>query len=200
MSERDVLQRAEYAGLTDQQALDRLLEVIVLRTDSTRYSYQGITLTLGQTVAGTVLVLLKRAAADASLDEGLREILGAELVSFQVGSLDGKTGGLDFSNPDRQAKLEEWIGDLTASDQAAAAAALTAVKELAVTHGPRWQSYGPMIAAEPTLESIAAARATIADESVRQFIADRAQSAVNAVDSGEVLTKEQAREWLGAPL
>lgn len=88
----------------------------IQKTDSTRYSYQGLVLhpELGQTGAAIILALLGAATQDVNLDIPTKALFSAELLSFQIGSSDGRTGGLDFSRPERQAQIQTWIDQLTA--------------------------------------------------------------------------------------
>lgn len=184
---RDVLQLPEFVGLTDQQALDYLHEITVLKTDNTRYSYQGIVVKFGdqgEAIAATVLLLLASAQSDLTLTPTERALLDAEALSFKVGSADGRTGGLDFSQAARQAKLATWIDTLVADNQMEAAAALQAVKELGVTNGPRWQTPAYSIANDPILQDIIDARATIATDALRQKVTRRYNEVVALMDNG----------------
>lgn len=87
----------------------------IQKTDSTRYSYQGLVLhpEIGQTGAAIILALLGSATQDPNLDIPTKALFSAELLSFQIGSSDGRTGGLDFSRPERQTQIQAWIDQLT---------------------------------------------------------------------------------------
>lgn len=187
MSERDVLQLAEYSGLTDQQALDRLLEVTVLSTDSTAYTWSGTNERLGQ--LGLPLEVL------AGWDSVLIGLPGGSMMDRMLSS-----GGVNYTLPDIRAGLQAV---LDANPGESVAAVITALMEIGVRHGPRWQSYGGVISAEPTLDSIAAARATIASEALRDWWDVTANAVRTEMSAGRVLTRQQcldvAATLLGAP-
>lgn len=182
MSLRDVLQLAEYSGLTDQQALDRLLEVTVLATDPTAYTWSGTNERLGQ--MGLPLEVL------AGWDSVLIGLPGGAMMDRMLSS-----GGVNYTLPNVRAGLQAV---LDANPGESVAAVITALMEIGVRHGPRWQAYDGAITAEPTLESIAAARATIATDAVRQQLADRYNAVVAAIDAGEIATWDAVRAALGA--
>lgn len=179
MSIRDVLMLTEYAGLTDQQALDRLLEVIE---------------------TGRVTVQQSLAAAAKVLTDEEQELVSATLLAAagqSAAMADYRAlllgPGLDWSDSRFQSRLEllaaagSWPGETLAT-----------LKSIGIQTAPRWQSYDGAITVEPTLESIAAARATIATDAVRQQLADRYNAVVAAMDAGEVATWDAVRAALGA--
>jgi hypothetical protein len=179
MSDRDVLQLAEYAGLTDQQALDRLLEVIE---------------------TGRVTVQQSLAAAAKVLTDEEQELVSATLLAAagqSAAMADYRAlllgPGLDWSDSRFQSRL-----DLLAAAGSWPAETLAKLQGIGIQTAPRWQSYGSSITVEPTLESIAAARATIATDAVRQQLADRYNAVVAAIDAGEVATWDAVRAALGA--
>jgi hypothetical protein len=152
------LQKSEYNELNDAEALSRLLETVSLPDDKASYSYQGVTEKLGSDVAAVALMHLKKSSVAADGDsvavQGKKALMEAELASFQVRSQSGEAGGLDFSQPERQSQIDEWIA--AAGDDAATVAALTALKRLGKPVAPRWKSVG--IDAEPTLQQVTNAR------------------------------------------
>lgn len=145
-----------------QSILDWLLDdVAEVRTDQSRWSYQGIADRLGIEAAAIVLMLLEQAASSES-DEAMRAILKAELLSFQIGSQDGRTGGIDLSRPERQAKLAEWEAALRASERLAEADILKSVAALGVQRivKPRWEVLG--LERQPDLDEVSAALQQVA--------------------------------------
>jgi len=135
---------------------------VIIRTDDTRWSYQGVSDRISKEVAGAILVLMSEAANDPQTAPEQRALLSAELISFQLGSKDGKTGGLDLSRPERQQQMADWIALLIALEKPAAAAAVSAVKALGVLYGPLWQKHS--LPALPTVEEIDAAKAEILNQ------------------------------------
>lgn len=182
MSERDVLQLAEYAGLTDHQALDRLLEV----TETGRVTAQ-------QSLAAAAKVL-----TDAEQDLVSATLLAAAGQSAAMADYRALLlgPGLDWSDSRFQSRL-----DLLAAAGSWPAETLATLKAIGIQTAPCWQSYTGVLAitVEPTLESIAAARATIATDAVRQQLADRYNAVVAAMDAGEVATWDAVRAAMGAP-
>ncbi len=178
MSDRDVLQLAEYAGLTDQQALDRLLEVIETGRVTAQQSLAAAAKVLTDSEQELVSATLLAAAGQSAAMADYRALL--------LGP------GLDWSDSRFQARL-----DLLAAAGSWPAETLATLKSLGIQTAPRWQSYDGAIAVEPTLESIAAARATIATDAVRQQLADRYNAVVAAMDAGEVATWDAVRAALG---
>jgi hypothetical protein len=170
---REAIKSETFAGLTDAQAAAAMVEVVALPDNPTRYSYQGVAETLGQAVAAATLDFLDTASTPVDGDDAetriQKRLLRAELASFEIGSRNGETGGLDFSRPERQSQIDAWID--ASEDSPQVVAVLTALKRLGKPIGPRWQSLG--LTAAPSEAEIVAARAentrvdTIADWQVR---------------------------------
>lgn len=161
----------------------------------TRYSYQGVAAALGTAVSGTILMLLEQAASDTELPPVLRANLRAELASFQVGSADGRTGGLDLSHPDRQTQMATWIETLTALGQTDAAQAVAAVRQLGVARSvaPRWELTG--LDSLPTEEQVAAAQSQIA---VAQWVAALQNEVIGPMSSTGESTVDQIKAAVAA--
>lgn len=153
----DVLSTSEFTDLTDQECVDLLNTTVILSQNDTRYSYQGVVDLLGIETAGVILSLLKQSITDA--DPSMKELLESELFSFRIGSSDGKTGGLIFSRPERQAQMDIWITALEGLGQTDSANKVKAVKNLGITYGKKWQKLG--LDSEPSLSDISTARSTI---------------------------------------
>lgn len=136
-------------------------DITTTSINNTRWSYQGVADRLGIAVSGTILLLLKEAIAKEQ-NMALKANLEAELASFQIGSADGRVGGLDLSNSIRQQQMAIWIQVLTAEGQHDAAAAVAAVKQLGVseTVRKRWEAAG--LELSPTEDQVAFAQQQIA--------------------------------------
>lgn len=176
MSVRDVLQLAEYDGLTDQQALDRLLEVAetgrVTAQQSLAAAAKVLTDAEQQLVSAT---LLAAAGQSAAMADYRALLLGP---------------GLDWSDSRFQAKLE-----LLAAAGSWPAETLATLKSIGIQTAPRWQSYGGAISVEPTLDSIAAARATIASEALRDWWDVTTNAVRTEMSAGRVLTRQQCLDF-----
>jgi len=174
---RDDLMRAEFAGLTDQQALDRLLEVV----ETGRVTSQ-------QTLAAAASVLTDKEQEQVSATLASAAAQSPAMADYR-GLLLGP--GLDWSQERFRGKL-----DLLAAAGSWSAETLAKLKQIGIKTAPRWQAWGQ--GAEPSLQDIADVRATIAAAEVTEWVRVRCNEVLTAIDAGTVLTVDDARTVLGA--
>ena len=135
MNLQGVLKLPEFAGLTNQQALEYGNATAVIGGSNELWSYSGVAVTFGDTAA-----------------EGLLQaIQGAGLAG---GATVYLTRGIQLSLPSVQERL-----DAISEAVPAIASVCLALKEIGITHGTRWQGWG---VSQPTLQQIAAAREALA--------------------------------------
>ncbi len=181
MSLRDTLQLAEFLALSDADALAALLLQVEFPADTTAYTWSG----------------LSEKLLAAGIDPMLLVNLDALLTSLPVGgTMFDKlltSGGVDFSLAGIRTQIAINQAQAISADQQTVLAACLLI---GIPVGPRWQRDG--IPEEPTLESIAATRATIAGEALYQQVTTRYNSVLDQMQVGTIVTWDDARLALGA--
>ena len=138
------------------------------RYDQTRYSYQGLVAhpKFGATKSTIVLSVLRQLFDHPQIGELAR----AEYAAFGIPSEDGKTGGLDFSEPFRNQSIRD-IAAATAQagdDQSLyVASVLVELADYAGRTAPVWQLHN--LESEPTEQTIQDALDEIASPSTKTF-------------------------------
>lgn len=177
MALRNDLMRAEFAGLTDQQALDRLLEIV----ETGRVTSQ-------QTLAAAASVLTDEEQEQVSATLSSAAAQSPAMADYR-GLLLGP--GLDWSQERFRGKL-----DLLAVAGSWSAETLNKLKQIGIQTAPQWQAWGQ--SAEPSLQDVTDARASIAAAEVTEWVRVRCNEVLTAIDAGSVLTIEAAKAALGA--
>lgn len=181
MTLRNVLQLEEFLPLSDADALAALLLQVEFPADTTAYTWSG----------------LSEKLLEAGIDPMLLVSLDALLTSLPVGgTMFDKlltSGGVDFSLAGirTQIAINQSL-PISADQQIVLAACLL----IGLPVGPRWVRDG--IPEEPTLESIAEARATIASEALYQQVTTRYNAVLDQMQVGSIVTWDAARLALGA--
>jgi len=131
MTLEEIFNKAEFEGLTDEQAKAYGDEVIVIGGTDELWSYSGVALNFGDQAAEGLLQAIQGAglvgAAQVYLTKGMQLSLSA---------VQEKLTAIGVSIPEL-------------------APVCDALKEIGITHGTRWQKWG---VDAPTLEQITAAR------------------------------------------
>jgi hypothetical protein len=165
MQLRDILQRPEFVHLSDADALVYGNKTVVIGGSSARWDYQAVAKQFGVAASEGILAAIQRAG-----------LPGAAMAYT--------SGGFDLSDEQTQEKL-----DAIALAVPSLAAACTALKEIGITHGTRWEQLGTM---PPTLAEIVTARASLATEVERNKSIARWNRVIDAYDRGAITTDEQA--------
>jgi hypothetical protein len=140
------LNQPEYTGLTDAEAVARLLETVDLPPDTTAYTWSGTNERLGE--LGVV------PQVRAVWDTVITQFPGGTMLDRMLSS-----GGVNYAREDVRQQLQATIDglDLTDQQQAIAAVVLEALLRIGQPVAPRWQKVG--LGAEPTGQQVAEARA-----------------------------------------
>ncbi|WP_010586423.1 hypothetical protein [Schlesneria paludicola] len=131
MTLEQIFAQPEFDGMTDEQALAYGDDTIVIGGTAELWSYSGVAVMFGDVAAEGLLIAIQ--------DVGLP---GAAQVYL--------TRGMQLSLPSVQDKLSAIGGMFPALSSVC-----TALKEIGITHGCRWQQWG---IEPPTLEQVTAAR------------------------------------------
>lgn len=182
MSLRSTLMLPEFSGLTDQQALDHLLEVIELDHDTTAYKWSGTNERLGQ--MGLPFEIL------AGWDQVLLSLPSGSMMDRMLLS-----GGVDYTLPNIRFGLQQVLASNPAEP---VPTVINALLEIGIPHGPRWKLNALQIPITPTLQDITDTRVTIASEALQQQVRERYNAVLTAMSAGTIVTWEQARTALGA--
>lgn len=176
----------------------------VQKTDNTRYSYQGLVLkpNIGQVGAAVVLALLEAATIDPNIDAGTKALLKAELVSFQIGSSDGRTGGLDFSRPERQTQIQTWIDQLTTLGDPASlyqAGILAEVKKVGVWYLSPFENEGGVgtVSEQDVIDAQTFISTQNAINNLLTQLSNRVIDVENNITNGTLTTWVEVRTALG---
>ena len=178
MSLREVLQRSEFSGLTDQQALDLLKTTVDFSVDSTSYTWSGLLEKLMELVGVfpdlTLDIVARAPSLVANITNG--------------GTLDKclSSGGWDFSKAANRYAISLWMP----GSPPEAVILMNAMLFVGCPTGKKWKFHG--LEQEPTLQEVTDTTETIATENERQKIVNAWNAVANALDSGVITTKSQA--------
>jgi len=175
MNLEQVLREPEFAELSDEEALEFGNSLVVIRTDSTAYSWSGLGEKLA--LAGVDIVTL------GSLPTLILGMSGGVMFDKCLSS-----GGFDFSNTFNRTALSGGLGGSPEAD-----ALINAMLEIGVVHGQRWTNYDCQ---PPTLEDITASRARIASQAaITLFMNNYVNPLVNSGTATPADLKELFASW-----
>lgn len=137
MGIREVLSTdADFAGLTAQQAVDLFKTTIVIGGSSERWTQAGVADRFDISVSEQLYASLKNAGMEATAQTYVH-------------------AGIDLSNPKTQENLVTLQAAATGQGMTALADACGQLKEIGITHGPKWSLPAYHIPEEPTLQQVA---------------------------------------------
>lgn len=173
----EALQKAEFNGLTDQEALDYGNTLVVVGMDSTPYTWSGI---------GAKLIENGVAPADVVK-------MAAEISSLPGGPILDKcltSGGFDFSSDLNRMTIQSF----EVSEPDWAVTVLDAMLNIGRKQGTRWLLWG---VSQPILADITSTRAALPSMIENNRIVAAWTVVSNALAAGQITTFSQAAALFG---
>lgn len=171
MDLKTALQRDEFNGLSDADALAHGNQTVVISENDEYWSYSGVALQFGDAAAEGLLQALQGAGL-----VGAAQVYLVRGMQLNLPAVQDKLTALAVAVPD--------LADLC-----------NGLKEIGITHGTRWQGFG---VDQPTIEQIASARAENDADARKAAFITAVRRIVTNLETGAIDTVDSAKEAIAA--